>query len=117
SYRSIFPVLPPTPTVVLGPREMSSDKLLRVAVAQIGQKDANGQIHPSADGEQLSRWIAGSLKDEYDNLPADLKGKVQLWHDDLPLTEKGAEIGLIGDAVEAAAKAGDLNANLVIYGY
>ncbi len=97
----------------LGPTEMPSGSF-NVVVAEIGQKDTNGQVHPSEDGKQLSQWIFTELKNEYKDLPQN--SEVTVWHDSLGWTEKRVLIGVISSQAEAAALARKINANLVIYG-
>lgn len=97
----------------LGPTEMPGGSF-NVVVAEIGQKDANGQVHSSEDGKQLSRWIFTELKNEYKDLPQN--SEVTVWHDSLGWTEKRIPIGVISSQAEAAVLARKINANLVIYG-
>lgn len=97
----------------LGPAQMPSGSF-NVAVAEIGEKDANGRVQPSKDGQQLSQWIFGGLQQEYQNLPGE--AEVHVWHDSMGWTQKRTTIGLIASEAEAVTKAKEINANLVIYG-
>jgi tetratricopeptide (TPR) repeat protein len=97
----------------LGPTQMPTNSF-NVAVAQIGELDANGQLQPSDDGAILSDLIFKGLREEYKNLPAG--ATVTVWHDNLGLTEKRGTIGLIADEATAIERAEALNADLVVYG-
>ncbi len=108
TYRTFVPIP--------GPTRMSG--LFNVAVVEFGEVDATGQILPSADGQQLSQWIYDGLQLELENLPLNLRQEFQpqIWHDSIPLSEKGIKIGIIPDETAAARLAQDLRADVVIYG-
>lgn len=97
----------------LGPAKMPPGGF-NVAVAEIGEKDTTGKVQSSKDGQQLSLWIFNGLQQEYQNLPTETE--VHVWHDSMGWTQKRISIALITTEVEAAAKAKEINANLVIYG-
>jgi tetratricopeptide (TPR) repeat protein len=92
--------------------------LFNVAVAEFGEVDDAGQVRSSADGQQLSQWIYDGLQLELENLPLNLRQEFQpqVWHDSIPLSEKGIKIGIIPDEATAAKLAQDLRADVVIYG-
>jgi tetratricopeptide (TPR) repeat protein len=111
----VFTVTQPTPTPVIGPARMSGT--FNIAVAQFPETDIDGRQTQTADGDRVSQWV-------FDSLNAALKetSAAQLWHDSLPLAEKGATIGIITGTTPAerqdAAKdlADRIGAHLVIYG-
>ena len=102
----------------LGPGQMTG--LFNVAVAEFGQLDADGQVHPSKDGQLLSEWIFRGLQEEYKGLPREFAA--QIWHDSLGLTQKRTRIGIISgrtpeERQRVAMKLADrINAHVVIYG-
>lgn len=112
-YRSLLPS---------GPAVMNG--LFNVAVADFGEVDASGQVRPSADGRELSRWIFEGLLLEFDNLPLQLRQEFQplVWHDSMGRDEKSATIGVIAGATReertqaAAELANRIGADVVIYG-
>lgn len=99
----------------MGPAQMPAGSF-NVAVAEIGVKDAGGRVQRSKDGQDLSLWIFNALQREYPELPSD--ANVHVWHNSLDWTQKWptVQLGPISTAAEAAALAGQINANLVIYG-
>lgn len=112
SYRLVAPTPTPTPAPTPTPSQMSGD--FNIAVAEIGQQDADGQLHSSPDGQQLGQWIFTELQNEYKNLPQEFD--VQVWHDGPELVAKNVKIGLIANDEEAAQLTERVKANLVIYG-
>jgi len=88
-----------------------------IAVAQFPETDIDGRQTQTDDGNRVGQWV-------FDSLNAALKetSAAQLWHDSLPLAEKGAPIGIITGTTPAerqdAAKdlADRIGAHLVIYG-
>jgi tetratricopeptide (TPR) repeat protein len=98
--------------------------LFNIAVAEFGEVDAQGQVHPSPRGQLISRRLFDGLRIEFDNLPFTVRQDMQpqLWHDSLGLTQKRAGIGLVpGQTPEARAEAARqlarrINAHVVIYG-
>lgn len=112
----LFPLIPILTALFWSrPTEMTGS--FNVAVAEFGQISPMGQVEPSASGQRLSEWIFKTLRDEYKSLPT-----VQIWHDNLDLTDKRVTIGLMrGNTPEerskaAAALAQKINAHVVIYG-
>jgi tetratricopeptide (TPR) repeat protein len=98
-----------------GPSKMTGG--FNVAVAQFGQEDENGRVVPSEEGQRLSRTVFEVLREQTRAFSdIELRSQVQIWHDDLPNSEMGADIGLIADAQAAQALAGRLGADMVIYG-
>lgn len=84
---------------------------VNIAVADFGQRDANGGLSSSTQGKQLSEWLFNKLRDESADLPG-----IFLWHDSMNLLQKRAIIGAIPDETAAAKLANDINARIVIYG-
>ncbi len=111
----IMSVTAPTPTPVIGPERMSG--AFNIAVAQIPETDIDGRQTRTADGDRVGEWI-------FESLTAALKdtAAAQIWHDSLPLAEKGAQIGIITGTTpaerqeSARALAERIGAHLVIYG-
>ena len=95
------------------PTKMKPDTF-NVAVAEFGQVDKNGQVHGSRDGSHLSRWMFGKLQAESAALPPGVK--IELWHDSQGLLHKRSTIGVIATEAQAAQKAKEINAHMVIYG-
>ena len=116
SYRTFVPASLPTPTAVSGPTQMTG--LFNVVVAEFGEIDPAGQLHPSTGGQQLSQWIYEGLRLEFENLPTDLRQEFLplVWHDSLAPQEKGVEIGLVAGDEAAAELAQKIKADMVIYG-
>ena len=114
TYRTFVPV--PTATPVPGPAKMKG--LFNVAVAEFGEVDAAGQMHPSADGQQLSQWVYDGLQLEFKSLPLKIQQEFQplVWHDSMNPQEKGIILGLIPDDKAVAELAQKINAQVVIYG-
>jgi tetratricopeptide (TPR) repeat protein len=111
----VFTISQPTPTAIVGPARMSGT--FNVAVAQFPERDIDGVQTRTDDGDRISQWV-------FDNLQTELKdfAGAQVWHDSLPLAEKGAPIGIItGTTSEerlttAKALADRIGAHMVIYG-
>ena len=98
-----------------GPKMMQGS--FNVAVAQFGQQDERGQILASEDGRRLSKIVFDALKEQIrDFEDATIRSAVQIWHDDLPLSEMGTDIGLVADETAAAQLADRIQADMVIYG-
>jgi tetratricopeptide (TPR) repeat protein len=102
----------------LGPAKM--DARFNVAVAQVGEVDAEGRMHRSEDGKLLSKWIFDELmaaNEKYEN------SGVEIWHDSLSLLEKRVKLGMVsGQTPEARAEAASelaskVDADVVIYGH
>ncbi len=102
----------------MGPAEMPGD--FNIAVAEIGEIDAEGRVRPSDDGELLSRWVFNELV-----AANEAKGESSLviWHDSLSLLDKRVKLGTISGQTpeDRADAAGDLaervKADVVVYGH
>ncbi len=111
----VLSVTVPTPTPVIGPTRMSG--AFNIAVAQIPETDIDGRQTRTADGDRVSEWVFNSLRTALKDTPA-----AQIWHDSLPLAEKGAVIGIITGTTPAERQesarvlAEHIGAHLVIYG-
>jgi tetratricopeptide (TPR) repeat protein len=111
----IMSVTAPTPTPVIGPDRMSG--AFNIAVAQIPETDLDGRQTRTADGDRVGEWVFDSLRSALKDTTA-----AQIWHDSLPLAEKGAFIGIITGTTpaerqeSARALAERIGAHLVIYG-
>lgn len=111
----VLSVTTPTPTPVIGPARMSG--AFNIAVAQIPETDIDGRQTRTADGDRVSEWMFDSLRTALKDTTA-----AQIWHDSLPLAEKGAVIGIITGTTpaerqeSARALAERIGAHLVIYG-
>lgn len=102
----------------LGPTKM--DARFNIAVAEVGEMDAEGQMHRSEDGQLLSKWIFDELvtaNEKYED------SGVEIWHDSLSLLEKRVKLGMVSGATpearaEAASElASKVDADVVIYGH
>ncbi len=95
--------------------------VFKVAIADFGQLDLEGNVQSSADASQLSKWLYNGLQTEFQGLSGDLRP--QIWHDSLSPLEKRTTIGLItGDTADqrrdnACQRAVELGADVLIYGY
>jgi tetratricopeptide (TPR) repeat protein len=98
--------------------------LFNVAVAEFGQVDAQGHVHPSQNGQLISKRLSDGLEIEFENLPVRVRQdfQPQLWQDSMGITQKRSKIGIVpGDtpqARQAAVRqiAKRINAHVVIYG-
>lgn len=97
----------------------------KVAVAQFGRVDANGNVQSSDDGDKLSKFIYDQLNSEFNALTQDPAIKEdfspQLWHDSMEPFQKRATIGMIPNKSPDKEKslqelAKRINADLIIYG-
>ncbi len=89
-----------------------------VAVAEFGTVGDDGRARASAEGKLLSRWVFDALRQEYALHPEVTQGlALEIWHDSLPFTAKRATIGFIADEKAARAKAEQIGASVLIYGY
>ena len=94
------------------------DGAFNVAVAEFGTMGEDGRAHASAEGKLLSRWVFDALRQEYALHPEVTQGlALQMWHDSLPFTAKRAQIGFIADEKAARARAEQIGASVLIYGY
>jgi tetratricopeptide (TPR) repeat protein len=103
---------------------VSMNGLFNVAVADFGETDSQGRVHPSQTGDLLSLRLYQGLQIEFNSLPKDVQQNFQprVWQDSMDPSQKGVEIGVIsGDtpavqekaACELAAR---INARMVIFG-
>ncbi|MFT7586860.1 MAG: tetratricopeptide (TPR) repeat protein [Cellvibrionaceae bacterium] len=120
-----------------GPDVMPAGKLLNIAVAEFGSLQ-NGQMAGSQLGQNVSALIFNQLCDEFLEPEEDfcdpsldaatelsqLYGdSIALWHDSMPIGQKGITLGMIDGnspaerSAAAEALANQINANIVIYGY
>lgn len=102
-----------------GPTQM--DRVFNLAVAQIGERRADGSQRQSDLGDRLGRWIFNGLQAE--NARHEGNREVLIWHDSLSWTEKSGTLGRIGGvsaedrSQTADALAQEINAHAVIYGH
>lgn len=89
------------------------DGLYNIAIAQIGEVGADGQVHALANdaGGRLSQTIATALQDSLQANPSML-----IWNDSAALKKRGVQIGVVDAAGSAVSLAGRLNADMIIYG-
>lgn len=91
----------------------------KIAVADFGEVDAQGQVRSSENGDQLSQWIFHALEDEFKNLPSDLRQTLdpQIWHDSLWPLKIRTRIGTVPDDPDVACqRAAAIGADILIYG-
>lgn len=111
----ILGVTAPTPTPVVGPLRMSG--AFNIAVAAFPETDIDGRQTRTADGDRVSQWVFDSLRTALKDT-----GAAQVWHDSLPLAEKGTPIGIVTGTTSlerqeaAKALAERIGAHLVLYG-
>lgn len=99
----------------------------KIAVAEFGELEPQGDIRASSFGGVLSRAIydqlVGEYQEHYPELLGSSTGSVQVWHDSLGRSVKNVRFGVIRGktteerAANARALAMRINADLVIYGY
>ncbi len=92
------------------PRVMP-DGIFNIAVAEFGEMDANGEIHESDAGKQMSEWAASYLRDELKKEDSNLV----VWPNEGNIFTR-THVSLV-QPDEAEATASKLNADLLIYGY
>jgi len=102
----------------LGPTKMGAR--FNVAVAEVGEMDAEGRMHRSEDGQLISKWMFDELvaaNEKYED------SAVEIWHDSLSLLEKRVKLGMVSsktpeDRAKAASElASKVDADVVIYGH
>jgi tetratricopeptide (TPR) repeat protein len=85
--------------------------IFNIAVAEFGEMDANGVIHSSKAGQQLSRYTVNYLRDELTKEDSNLviwpTGSSIFTRTRVPLVQPNT----------AGKTASDLNADLLLYGY
>jgi len=85
--------------------------IFNVAVAEFGEMDANGVIHSSKAGQQLSGFAVNYLRDELKKEDANLV----IWPTDSNIFTRTRVPLVQPDIAEKVAS--DLNADLLLYGY
>jgi hypothetical protein len=96
----------------VGPTRMPG--AFNIAVASFGKQTPNG-VTLSDDGTLMSQQVFEGLVDDQHDL-FDKGVRAAIWHDSLPLEQKGTTIGVVADPVEARKAAERLNADVLIYG-
>ncbi len=105
-----------TPTATPKPPLQTMTGDFRIIVAQFGEKDAEGKLHPSELGNEISAWLARRLNQELTNAEAQTNlGTVTLWHDSLNKPATNPAIGLIASSEQAERLAREWKAMMVIY--
>ena len=87
----------------------------KIAVAQFGEEDAQGNVKASPSGAQLSTLVFERLRTGLNELPASLP-KPLMWHDSLGLLQKRVVIGTVANEAEALKRAKEIGADILIYG-
>jgi len=115
-----YPVVEP----ILFPGKMTGG--FKIAVAEFGELDAQGNVQSSSFGSMLSHSVYDQLVGEYEEHYPDLLGdnavSVQVWHDGLDRDEKNVRFSVIhgkttGERAKNAQELAErINADLVIYG-
>lgn len=109
--------------IALVPAQMPAHAF-NVAVADFGELDAGGEGRASTSGAQLAASVYQRLDGALNALPDAIKidRRPLVWFDGMSLLAKRSRIGVIAGNSEAALRdnaarrANDLNANLLIYG-
>ncbi len=109
SWRATPPTAASTAVPVTPTAQAKATGLFNVVVADFGQMDDAGQVHPSEDGEKIAQTLYDSLKTEFDNLPV---GVTQ----DFKPTVRFGNLGLVSDDTAAQDLAYRLGADAVVYG-
>lgn len=89
------------------------DGLYNIAIAEIAEIGADGQLQPIANGGglRLSQDIATTLQDSLQG-----NASILIWNDRPELKQRRVEIGIVDGGPSAASLAKRLNADMVIYG-
>ncbi len=96
--------------------------VFNIAVAELGEVSASGDIRESLHGAALSEVVFNSIRRQYDEHPSLDPEDVVIWHDSTSRNEKNVPIGVITGrtAKERAQKALEItekiNADLLIFG-
>jgi tetratricopeptide (TPR) repeat protein len=113
----VYPLAEP----IWNPAQMTGQ--FRIAVAEFGEMDSNGKVHPSENGRVLSRWLFDALYSEYQqHTDMEMARAIEIWHDSRTDTEQNFKFGIItGDTpaarqAAAARLAERIQAHLIIYG-
>lgn len=105
---------PPTATPTRVPMKTSAFK---IAIAQFGQLDAQGNVQQDEVGSNISLWLAENLNQSFGTASGqNSELAVQIRHDALNAITGDRPIGVIANEQEAEQVLGDLKANLLIYG-
>jgi len=106
---------------LIGPTRMDPGSTMNIAVTEIGLMDGAGQMHESPDGGLVQGWMVAAL--ETANRQADTSGRITIWHDGLPRTQKRVKLGMVSGktpderAQAAEALAQRIGADVVLYGH
>jgi tetratricopeptide (TPR) repeat protein len=99
----------------------SMDGRFNVAVADMGQMNADGSMRSSETGQLVGKWIFDELSAS--NARFEGGSGVKMWHNSLPFTQKRVRLPMIAGqtaeerAAAASALAGRIHADVVIYGH
>jgi tetratricopeptide (TPR) repeat protein len=93
---------------VFAPRKMTGT--FNIAVAEFGEMGADGVIHSSKTGQQMSAWALDYLRENLKDNPS-----LQTWPDEGGLFSR-ARVPLV-TAETAEQTASQINASLLLYGY
>ncbi len=122
AYWTVSPPAPPPPTPTATPIPAQMSGAFKVAVAQFGVLDEQGQVQPDPEAAKLSDWLYATLAQEYADQVA-IPG-LEIWHDGAELKQSSnVTIGLVSGAdteerdAAARAMAQRLNADVIIYGH
>ncbi len=86
--------------------------IFNIAVAEFGEMDDKGEIHPSKAGQTLSGWAANYLRDELKKEDSNLV----VWPNQDNNLFTRTDVPLV-TPVTAEKMAADMNADLLLYGY
>lgn len=92
-------------------KRVMPDSIFNIAVAEFGEMDANGEIHESNAGKQMTEWAASYLRDELKKEDSNLV----VWPNEGNIFTR-THVSLV-QPEEVEATASSLNADLLIYGY
>jgi tetratricopeptide (TPR) repeat protein len=113
----VYPLAEP----IWNPAQMTGQ--FRIAVADFGEMDSNGEVRPTENGRVLSRWLFDSLYAEYQqNADMELARAIQIWHDSRTDTEQNFKFGIMAGDTPAARRAAAarlaerIQAHMIIYG-
>lgn len=108
---------------LIGPTQMDARSTMNVAVADVGRLDDAGQMQPADDGRLIREWIVAALTAPAAGYAAAGADRVTVWHDGLAWPQKRTTLGAVSGqtaeerAAAAAALAGRVRADVVIYGH
>ncbi|MBC7877570.1 MAG: tetratricopeptide repeat protein [Anaerolineales bacterium] len=92
------------------PRVMP-EGIFNIAVAEFGEMDANGEIHSSKAGQQMSEWTVNYLRNELKKEDSNLV----IWPNESNIFTRTSVKLVQPDTAEETAS--ELNADLLLYGY